>query len=182
MNKTLKKIIAAVFVCISFAAIGSIEAFAAPKYVKIVGEPVAVRDDAGTSAKYIKQLHHDNLVVYLSEKNDRNGTKWYQVKIAGDKKGWVTSVYTETESKSQLNCSISVPDRALRARYSVPPESDHSSIISLPKRTTAISFGIMSTITKKTQHGCWGHTVRTLPTAIPTIIPHPPLRKNGCRL
>lgn len=96
MNKNIKKLIAAVLVSASFSCIGVMDALAAPKYVKITGDPVAVRESAGTSASFIKQVRVGNRLVYLSEKNDKNGTRWYQVKLSEGKTGWVTSAYAET--------------------------------------------------------------------------------------
>ena len=104
MNKNIKKIIAAVLVGASFSGMGVIEALAAPKYVKITGDPVAVRENAGTSAAFVKQVRVGNRLVYLSEKNDKNGTRWYQVKLAEGKTGWVTSAYSETIDEKNVGC------------------------------------------------------------------------------
>ena len=96
MNKNIKKFIVAVLAGATFSCMGVMEVLAAPQYVQITGDPVAVRDNAGTTATFIKQVRYGNRLVYLSEKNDANGTRWYQVKLTGGKKGWVTSVFADT--------------------------------------------------------------------------------------
>ena len=96
LNKNVKKIIAAALVSALFTGMSVSTVFASPKYVKITGNPVAVREDAGTSAKFIKQVHNGNQLIYVSEKNADNDVRWYQVKLSDGAIGWVTSVYSET--------------------------------------------------------------------------------------
>ena len=102
LNKNVKRILAIVTAGVFFSCLGVTEVFAAPKYVKITGDPVAVRENAGTSAKFVRQVRNGNYLVYLSEKNDAGGTRWYQVKLSDGKKGWVTSVYSETVDEKNV--------------------------------------------------------------------------------
>ncbi len=102
MNKHLKQFVAAALVGLSFCGMTGISVFASPKYVRIIGEPVAVRESAGTSGKFIKKLHSGNQVVYLAKKDDASGVIWYKVELEDGKTGWVTSAYSETIEKSSV--------------------------------------------------------------------------------
>jgi N-acetylmuramoyl-L-alanine amidase len=115
MNKNIKRIIATALMCASFSGMAAFEAAAAPKYVNITGDPVAVREAPGTSAKFIKQVRYGDQMVYLSEKNDKDGVRWYQIKLSDDKSGWVTSAYAETVDEEKVG-RLEVTTKLLNVR------------------------------------------------------------------
>ena len=100
MNQFIKRIIAAALIGTSFTCTAAMTVAASPKYVKIKGEPVVVRADAGLSSKYIKKVHRDNQLIYLAQKSDSSDVIWYQVELSDGKKGWVTSNLSETIDSS----------------------------------------------------------------------------------
>ena len=115
LKKNVKKIISAVIAAASFLCLSSFNVLAAPKYVNITGEPVAVRENPGTSSKFIKQVHYGNQLVYSGEKNDKSGVRWYQVKLSDNKKGWVTSAYSETVDEKEIG-RVEVNTKLLNVR------------------------------------------------------------------
>ena len=52
MNKNIKKILAVALVSASFSTMAVMPAFAASQYVQVTGNPVAVRENAGTSFRH----------------------------------------------------------------------------------------------------------------------------------
>ena len=123
MNKNIKKIIAAGLVSASFSCMAVLEVFAAPKYVNITGEPVAVREEPGTSSKYVNQVHYGDQLVYFGEKNDKKGVRWYQIKLSDGKKGWVTSAYAETVDENDIG-RVQVTTKLLNIRAKASLTSD----------------------------------------------------------
>ena len=123
MNRNLKKIIATMLVCALFSGTAAFEAFAAPKYVNITGEPVAVRENPGTSAKFVQQVHYGDQMAYLAEKNDKNGVRWYQIKLSDNKTGWVTSAYAETVDEKNVG-KVEVTTKLLNVRSKASLTSD----------------------------------------------------------
>ena len=115
VNKNIKKIISAVLVTASFSCMAAFNVFAAPKYVNITGEPVAVREEPGTSARYMQKVHYGDQLVYCGEKNDKKGVRWYQIKLSDDKKGWVTSAYAETVDSKEIG-KVEVTTKLLNVR------------------------------------------------------------------
>ena len=110
-------------VCALFSGTAALEAFAAPKYVNITGEPVAVRENPGTSAKFVQQVHYGDQMAYLAEKNDKNGVRWYQIKLSDNKTGWVTSAYAETVDEKNVG-RVEVTTKLLNVRSKASLTSD----------------------------------------------------------
>ena len=103
MNKNIKKILAVALVSASFSTMAVMPAFAASQYVQVTGNPVAVREDAGTSGTFIKHVHKGDKFTYVAEKNDANGVRWYQIQLSKDKKGWITSKFSKTVSEDNTS-------------------------------------------------------------------------------
>ena len=94
MKKKLITIAAAFVMSVLFMSTAAFTAFASPKYVRIKNDPVAVRESAGTSGRYIRRLHSGEYYAYLSQKKADNGVVWYRIKIGDNQTGWVTSAFS----------------------------------------------------------------------------------------
>ena len=115
VNKNIKKIVVTALMCALFSCMASLNVLAAPKYVNITGEPVVVREKPGTSQKSLTKVHYGDQLVYVGQKKDKKGVYWYQIKLADNKKGWVTSALSQTVDEKDIG-RVEVTTKLLNVR------------------------------------------------------------------
>ena len=68
------------------------------KVVKITGNTVNVRSNAGLKYSKIGSAKNGNTFTYVSTKKDSSGKTWYCIQYTSSKKGWVLGTYSKLQT------------------------------------------------------------------------------------
>lgn len=96
MGKKFKTAAAAAIMAAVFSVCAVMPVFAGAKYVKVTGNPVNVRSNAGYSSTVIGKAHKGDQYTYIGEKKDSSGKLWYNVQFSKSKKGWILAGLAKT--------------------------------------------------------------------------------------
>lgn len=102
MNKSFKKAVAAISVTAMLTASYAMPVYAATQ-VKVTGNPVMIRSNAGLKNTVVSKAHKGDTFAYVGEKKDTSGKVWYNIKYSGDKTGWIISTFSKKTEDTAVN-------------------------------------------------------------------------------